>query len=165
MIFVNCNLPNCYSNELVIRSLRKSYNLVPWVKQIDTVAAEYPAFTNYLYLTYNASSDDLSYPGGAVMVLGSGVYCIGSSVEFDWCAVGCIRELRKVCVYVCVCVCVCVYVCVCVSVCLSVYVCLSICLCLFVCLCLCLSVCLSVNVSIYMYTCIYVHMCVYVHQG
>ena len=87
----------CASNELVIRSLRKTYNLVPWVKQIDTVAAEYPAFTNYLYLTYNASSDDLLYPGGAVMVLGSGVYCIGSSVEFDWCAVGCIRELRKVC--------------------------------------------------------------------
>ena len=84
------------SNELAIRSLRKSFNLLPWVKRIDTVAAEYPAHTNYLYLTYNASSDDLSYPGGFVMVLGSGVYCIGSSVEFDWCAVGCIRELRKV---------------------------------------------------------------------
>ena len=127
MIFVNINPPNCYSNELVIRSLRKSYNLVPWVKQIDTVAAEYPAFTNYLYLTYNASSDDLSYPGGAVMVLGSGVYCIGSSVEFDWCAVGCIRELRKVCVSVCLSVCMCVfvnasiYICILVSVCVCVY--------------------------------------------
>ena len=153
MIFVNCNPPNCYSNELVIRSLRKSYNLVPWVKQIDTVAAEYPAFTNYLYLTYNASSDDLSYPGGAVMVLGSGVYCIGSSVEFDWCAVGCIRELRKVCLCVCVFVCLYLSVCVCVCVYLSVSVSMF------------LSVCLSVNASLYMYTCIYVRMCVYVHQG
>ena len=148
MIFVNCNPPNCYSNELVIRSLRKTYNLVPWVKQIDTVAAEYPAFTNYLYLTYNASSDDLSYPGGAVMVLGSGVYCIGSSVEFDWCAVGCIRELRKVCL----CVSVCVSVCLCLSVCLSVSV---------LCLCFCLSVCQCI--SLYMYTCIYVRMCVYMY--
>ena len=128
MMFVNINPPNCYSNELVIRSLRKSYNLVPWVKQIDTVAAEYPAFTNYLYLTYNASSDDLSYPGGAVMVLGSGVYCIGSSVEFDWCAVGCIRELRKVCV----CLSVCMHVCLCQCIILYMYTCIHVCICVYV---------------------------------
>ena len=66
------------------------------MKQIDTVAAEWPAHTNYLYLTYNAGENDLPFPGGYTMVLGSGVYRIGSSVEFDWCAVGCIKELRKV---------------------------------------------------------------------
>ncbi len=62
------------STELAIRDLRKQLDLHPYVKQIDTVAAEYPAFTNYLYLTYNAGSHDLEFPGGAVMVLGSGVY-------------------------------------------------------------------------------------------
>lgn len=66
------------------------------MKQIDTVAAEWPATTNYLYLTYNAVAHDITFVGGYVMVIGSGVYRIGSSVEFDWCAVGCIRELRKV---------------------------------------------------------------------
>ena len=60
------------------------------------MAAEWPAHTNYLYLTYNAGENDLQFPGGYTMVLGSGVYRIGSSVEFDWCAVGCIKELRKV---------------------------------------------------------------------
>jgi carbamoyl-phosphate synthase/aspartate carbamoyltransferase/dihydroorotase len=83
------------STELAVRDLRHSLSIAPVVKQIDTVAAEYPAFTNYLYLTYNGKSHDLEFPGGAIMVLGSGVYRIGSSVEFDWCAVGCIRELRK----------------------------------------------------------------------
>lgn len=62
------------SIELAIRGIRKSLDVVPCVKQIDTVAAEYPAYTNYLYLTYNGSSHDLDFPGGAVMVLGSGVY-------------------------------------------------------------------------------------------
>ena len=57
-----------------VRSLRKSFNLRPWVKQIDTVAAEYPAQTNYLYLTYHGVEDDIDFPGGHVMVLGSGVY-------------------------------------------------------------------------------------------
>ena len=71
-------------------------NIMPCAKQIDTVAAEYPAVTNYLYLTYNGDQNDLDFPGEAMMVLGSGVYRIGSSVEFDWCAVGCIRELRRV---------------------------------------------------------------------
>ena len=68
----------------------------PFIKQIDTVAAEWPATTNYLYLTYNGSTHDLDFPGGYTMVIGSGVYRIGSSVEFDWCAVTCIQELRKV---------------------------------------------------------------------
>jgi len=68
---------------------------VPHVKQIDTVAGEFPAVTNYLYTTYSGTSSDLEPSNGAVLVLGSGVYRIGSSVEFDWCSVGCIRELRK----------------------------------------------------------------------
>ncbi|CAH1253587.1 CAD [Branchiostoma lanceolatum] len=83
------------STELAVRKARQQYGVVPSIKQIDTVAAEWPASTNYLYLTYNGSSHDLDFPGGYIMVIGSGVYRIGSSVEFDWCAVGCIRELRK----------------------------------------------------------------------
>lgn len=83
------------STEVAIRKLREELLLIPFVKQIDTVAAEWPAGTNYLYLTYNASTHDLTFPGGYTMVLGSGVYRIGSSVEFDWCAVGCLRELRS----------------------------------------------------------------------
>ena len=79
-----------------MRKVRQHFGLTPFIKQIDTVAAEYPAFTNYLYLTYNACENDVVFDGGACMVIGSGVYRIGSSVEFDWCAVGCIRELRKV---------------------------------------------------------------------
>lgn len=85
-----------FSTEIAVRKVRQHYGLTPFVKQIDTVAAEYPAFTNYLYLTYNACENDVDFDGGACMVIGSGVYRIGSSVEFDWCAVGCIRELRKV---------------------------------------------------------------------
>lgn len=87
-----------FSSEYVIRKCRENLNIKPKVKQIDTVAAEWPATMNYLYLTYNAVSHDITFPGGAVMVLGSGVYRIGSSVEFDWCAVNCVEELRKVCV-------------------------------------------------------------------
>uniref|UniRef100_A0A8C4Q8V3 Carbamoyl-phosphate synthetase 2, aspartate transcarbamylase, and dihydroorotase n=1 Tax=Eptatretus burgeri TaxID=7764 RepID=A0A8C4Q8V3_EPTBU len=83
------------STELAVRKLRQEHGVLPWVKHIDTVAAEWPACTNYLYLTYGASTHDLSFSPGLVMVLGSGVYCIGSSVEFDWCAVDCIQELRK----------------------------------------------------------------------
>ncbi|KAG1705097.1 CAD protein [Nymphon striatum] len=83
------------STELAVRKRRLDFNLMPFVKQIDTVAAEWPAQTNYLYLTYNASTNDIKFPGGAVIVIGSGVYRIGSSVEFDWCAVGCIKELKK----------------------------------------------------------------------
>ncbi|EDO15327.1 hypothetical protein Kpol_448p15 [Vanderwaltozyma polyspora DSM 70294] len=82
------------SNEVAIRRLRKEYGITPFVKQIDTVAAEFPAHTNYLYMTYNASSHDLTFNDNGVMVLGSGVYRIGSSVEFDWCAVTAVRTLR-----------------------------------------------------------------------
>ncbi|KAH7975458.1 hypothetical protein HPB52_001787 [Rhipicephalus sanguineus] len=84
------------STELVVRKTRQELGVVPQVKQVDTVAAEWPAATNYLYLTYNAKGDDLQFePQSAIMVLGSGVYRIGSSVEFDWCAVSCVQELRK----------------------------------------------------------------------
>lgn len=84
------------STELLVRKLRYNNSVIPCVKQIDTVAAEYPAVTNYLYLTYNGKTHDVNFQGGdAVMVIGSGVYRIGSSVEFDCCAVGCIKELRK----------------------------------------------------------------------
>lgn len=83
------------SNEVAIRRYRKENNITPFVKQIDTVAAEFPAFTNYLYLTYNASEHDISFNDYGVLVLGSGVYRIGSSVEFDWCAVTTVRTLRQ----------------------------------------------------------------------
>lgn len=83
------------STEVAVRKLREENKITPFVKQIDTVAAEWPASTNYLYLTYNGSTHDLDFPGDFTMVLGSGVYRIGSSVEFDWCAVGCLRELRN----------------------------------------------------------------------
>ncbi|KAJ8918595.1 hypothetical protein NQ315_013100 [Exocentrus adspersus] len=83
------------STELAVRMQREELNITPFVKQIDTVAAEWPATTNYLYITYNASSHDLSFDEEHTMVIGSGVYRIGSSVEFDWCAVGCLRELRR----------------------------------------------------------------------
>ena len=82
---------------LEVRALRKKYGIVPYVKQIDTLAAEYPAQTNYLYLTYNAVAHDLDYndKGRSVVVLGSGAYRIGSSVEFDWCSVNALTTVRK----------------------------------------------------------------------
>lgn len=83
------------SNEVAIRRMRKEAGVIPFVKQIDTVAAEFPAFTNYLYVTYNADSSDVDFEDHGVIVLGSGVYRIGSSVEFDWCAVRAIRTLRE----------------------------------------------------------------------
>uniref|UniRef100_A0A8I6A9Y4 Multifunctional protein CAD n=1 Tax=Rattus norvegicus TaxID=10116 RepID=A0A8I6A9Y4_RAT len=83
------------STELVVRKLRQELGICPAVKQIDTVAAEWPAQTNYLYLTYWGNTHDLDFRTPHVLVLGSGVYRIGSSVEFDWCAVGCIQQLRK----------------------------------------------------------------------
>lgn len=89
------------STELVVRKLRHDRSILPVVKQIDTVAAEWPAFTNYLYLTYHGTENDLDFNEQHVMVIGSGVYRIGSSVEFDWCAVGCITELRKVSFWSC----------------------------------------------------------------
>lgn len=84
------------STELVIRKLRYRNNIIPFVKQVDTVAAEWPAATNYLYLTYNGSESDITSSGGGIIVVGSGVYRIGCSVEFDCCAVGCVQQLRKV---------------------------------------------------------------------
>jgi carbamoyl-phosphate synthase/aspartate carbamoyltransferase len=83
------------SNELAVRRVRVDAGIFPVVKQIDTVAAEFPAVTNYLYLTYNAKEHDISFNDKGVMVLGSGVYRIGSSVEFDWCSVRAIRTLRE----------------------------------------------------------------------
>jgi carbamoyl-phosphate synthase large subunit len=77
-----------------VRDFRKANNITPYVKRIDTLAAEFPATTNYLYTTYNATSHDVSFNDRGFIVLGSGVYRIGSSVEFDWCGVSCIRTLR-----------------------------------------------------------------------
>ena len=82
------------ATEDVVRAHRKSLGITPFVKRIDTLAAEYPAHTNYLYTTYNASEHDVKFDEHGTMVLGSGVYRIGSSVEFDWCAVTCARKLR-----------------------------------------------------------------------
>ena len=90
------NNANYEKNMLDIRGLRKKYNIQPCVKQIDTLAAEYPAKTNYLYLTYNGSKDDIKFNNkNSVIVLGSGAYRIGSSVEFDWCCVNTVLTLRN----------------------------------------------------------------------
>ncbi|KAF2719359.1 bifunctional carbamoylphosphate synthetase/aspartate transcarbamylase [Polychaeton citri CBS 116435] len=83
------------SNEGSVRRARLEAGITPVVKQIDTVAAEFPAFTNYLYMTYNGSESDVTFNDQGVMVLGSGVYRIGSSVEFDWCSVRTVRTLRE----------------------------------------------------------------------
>lgn len=82
---------------LAVRSQRKQLNIVPVVKQIDTLAAEYPAETNYLYLTYSGTHSDINYEGDgrSVVVLGSGAYRIGSSVEFDWCGVNALQTIRE----------------------------------------------------------------------
>ncbi|EMC91885.1 hypothetical protein BAUCODRAFT_152247 [Baudoinia panamericana UAMH 10762] len=82
------------SNEQHVRRARLEYGIMPVVKQIDTVAAEFPAYTNYLYTTYNGAEHDIDFEDQGVMVLGSGVYRIGSSVEFDWCSVRAVRTLR-----------------------------------------------------------------------
>jgi carbamoyl-phosphate synthase large subunit len=82
---------------LYVRNHRKSVGIVPVVKQIDTLAAEYPAQTNYLYLTYSGIANDIHYLGDrkSIVVLGSGAYRIGSSVEFDWCGVQALNTIRK----------------------------------------------------------------------
>ncbi|WP_373832281.1 carbamoyl-phosphate synthase (glutamine-hydrolyzing) large subunit [Bacteroides heparinolyticus] len=82
---------------LAVRAFRKNTGLSPVVKQIDTLAAEYPAQTNYLYLTYNGTANDVHYLGDrkSIVVLGSGAYRIGSSVEFDWCGVQALNTIRK----------------------------------------------------------------------
>jgi len=90
------------TSEMEIRKLRKEYRIIPAIKQIDTLAAEYSAKNNYLYMTYgnavspsNTQIDDVSPSGRGVMVLGSGVYRIGSSVEFDWCCVNAVQTVRN----------------------------------------------------------------------
>ncbi|MEG1574551.1 MAG: carbamoyl-phosphate synthase (glutamine-hydrolyzing) large subunit [Bacteroidales bacterium] len=82
---------------LLVRNYRKSIGIIPVVKQIDTLAAEYPAQTNYLYLTYSGTENDVKYLGDhrSIVVLGSGAYRIGSSVEFDWCGVNALQTIRK----------------------------------------------------------------------
>ncbi|CAK7199604.1 carbamoyl-phosphate synthase (glutamine-hydrolyzing) cpa2 [Sporothrix eucalyptigena] len=82
------------STEDEVRAVRRQFGIHPWVKKIDTLAAEFPANTNYLYTTYNASTHDITFEDNGTVVLGSGVYRIGSSVEFDWCAVSTARKLR-----------------------------------------------------------------------
>ncbi len=82
---------------LAVRNFRKKLNIIPYVKQIDTLAAEHPAVTNYLYLTYHGSEHDIDYgdSGKSVIVLGSGAYRIGSSVEFDWSGVNALKSVKK----------------------------------------------------------------------
>ena len=82
---------------LYVRNHRKQVGILPVVKQIDTLAAEYPAQTNYLYLTYSGVANDVKYLGDhkSIVVLGSGAYRIGSSVEFDWCGVQALQTIRK----------------------------------------------------------------------
>lgn len=84
-------------DQLKVRTLRKRMGVTPVVKQIDTLAAEHPAKTNYLYVTYNGTENDVEYDekGKSVVVLGSGAYRIGSSVEFDWCGVNALNTIRK----------------------------------------------------------------------
>ncbi|MEK9133212.1 MAG: carbamoyl-phosphate synthase (glutamine-hydrolyzing) large subunit [Patescibacteria group bacterium] len=84
-------------SEMDIRALRKKLKILPSIKQIDTLAAEYPAETNYLYVTYHGEKDDITidHRRKKVMVLGSGAYAIGTSVEFDWCGVNCVQTLQK----------------------------------------------------------------------
>jgi carbamoyl-phosphate synthase (ammonia) len=83
------------ATEEEVRQKRKSMGVVPYTKSIDTLAAEYPAETNYLYMTYHGSVSDVESQNGGVIVIGSGAYRIGSSIEFDWCGVSAIRTLRK----------------------------------------------------------------------
>ena len=88
---------NMHKAQLVVRNLRKTYGILPVVKQIDTLAAEYPAQTNYLYVTYAGVKSDINYENDkkSIIVLGSGAYRIGSSVEFDWCGVQALNTIRK----------------------------------------------------------------------
>ncbi len=90
-------LGNMTKAGLVIRQLRKTYGILPVVKQIDTLAAEYPAQTNYLYVTYAGVKSDIAFERDkrSIIVLGSGAYRIGSSVEFDWCGVQALDTIRK----------------------------------------------------------------------
>jgi len=89
---------NTIENDLLkVRKFRIENHITPVVKQIDTLAAEYPAKTNYLYMTYNGTEHDITFENDkkSVIVLGSGAYRIGSSVEFDWCSVNAINSIKK----------------------------------------------------------------------
>ncbi|WP_185865766.1 carbamoyl-phosphate synthase (glutamine-hydrolyzing) large subunit [Blattabacterium cuenoti] len=92
-----CKYHSIYHLEKEIREYRKEKNIIPYVRQIDTLASEYPSYTNYLYLTYHAIQHDIIYEkdGKSVITLGSGVYRIGSSVEFDWCCVNALNTVNK----------------------------------------------------------------------
>lgn len=93
------NSTNAKINEdlLKVRDYRKANGVIPFVKQIDTLAGEYPAQTNYLYMTYNGNEHDIEFLNDdkSVIVLGSGAYRIGSSVEFDWCSVNAVNTIKK----------------------------------------------------------------------
>lgn len=99
MGFSDRQIANCVgSSEDDVRARRKGFGIRPYVKKIDTLAAEFPADTNYLYTTYNATSHDVTFDDHGIIILGSGVYRIGSSVEFDWCAVNatlCLKAMGK----------------------------------------------------------------------
>ena len=88
---------NPHEKAAAVRKQRKALGILPVVKQIDTLAGEYPAFTNYLYITYNGTENDVSFEqdGKSVIVLGSGAYRIGSSVEFDWCGVAAVKKIQE----------------------------------------------------------------------
>ena len=91
------NMTDSERTILDVRAMRKALGITPVVKQIDTLAAEYPAQTNYLYLTYNGTSNDVQYlhDHRSIVVLGSGAYRIGSSVEFDWCSVNALMTVKR----------------------------------------------------------------------
>ncbi len=96
-LVAKCTEETIAEESLKVRTERKKRNIVPVVKQIDTLAAEFPAQTNYLYMTYSGKATDVKYLGDhkSVIVLGSGAYRIGSSVEFDWCSVNALNTIRK----------------------------------------------------------------------
>jgi len=96
LVFTSSN-KNIFDDLLRVRNFRKANGILPFVKQIDTLAGEYPAQTNYLYLTYNGCEHDIEFMNDdkSVIVLGSGAYRIGSSVEFDWCSVNAINTIKK----------------------------------------------------------------------
>ena len=96
--FSDAQVAKCWGvGEEDVRALRKSLKIIPVVKQIDTLAAEWPATTNYLYVTYGGDDDDIALDNKRkkVIVLGSGTYRIGSSVEFDWCSVNTVWALKR----------------------------------------------------------------------
>ena len=94
---ISGNKLNPHEKQAAVRKYRKGLGILPVVKQIDTLAGEYPAFTNYLYLTYNGSENDVEFEqdSKSVIVLGSGAYRIGSSVEFDWCGVAAVKKIQE----------------------------------------------------------------------